>query len=83
MIPLYAHILKMPDSLDYGVYVSDVYTLGTGSDSLKIGDVMLKIDDNMIDPYGLFENPKYGKLQFDDLITSKNAGQANKFRDMA
>ena len=77
--PALRSYLKMPESLDYGVYVSDVYTLGTGSESLKTGDVLLKIDDNVIDPYGLFEHPKYGKLQFDNLITDKNAGRPIKF----
>ena len=77
--PALRSYLKMPQSLDYGVYVSDVYTLGTGSENLKIGDVILKIDDNKIDPYGSFEDPKYGNLDLDHLITSKNAGQDIKF----
>ncbi len=77
--PALRSYLKMPESLTYGEYISDVYTLGTGSDDLKIGDVILKIDDNIIDPYGLFEHPKYGQLELDYLITSKNAGQDIKF----
>ena len=77
--PALRSYLKMPETLNYGVYVSDVYTIGTGSDSLKTGDVILKIDDNVIDPYGFFEHPKYGQLQFDHLITSKSAGEPVKF----
>lgn len=77
--PALRSYLKMPETLNYGVYVSDVYTLGTGSDSLKKGDVILKIDDNVIDPYGFFEHSKYGQLQFDHLITSKSAGEPVKF----
>ena len=77
--PALRSYLKMPETLNYGVYVSDVYTLGTGSVSLKTGDVILKIDDNVIDPYGFFEHPKYGQLQFDHLITSKSAGEPVKF----
>ncbi|MEJ2649676.1 MAG: hypothetical protein P8016_14855, partial [Sedimentisphaerales bacterium] len=45
--PALRSYLKMPETLNYGVYVSDVYTIGTGSDSLKTGDVILKIDDNV------------------------------------
>jgi hypothetical protein len=71
--------LKMPEAMKKGVYVSDIYTLGTGSDCLKKGDVLLKIDDNDIDSYGLFENPKYGRIEFLHLITSKSAGQHVKF----
>jgi hypothetical protein len=77
--PALRSYLEMPETLNDGVYVSDVYTLGTGSDSLKTGDVILKIDDNVIDPYGFFEHPKYGQLQFDHLITSKSAGEPVKF----
>ena len=77
--PALRSYLKMPETLNYGVYVSDVYTLGTGSDILKTGDVILKIDDNIIDPYGFFEHPKYGQLQYDHLITSKSAAQPIKF----
>ncbi|MBN2589111.1 MAG: hypothetical protein JXA96_04570 [Sedimentisphaerales bacterium] len=77
--PALRSYLKMPETLNYGVYVSDVFTLGTGCDDLKIGDVILKIDDTTIDPYGLFENPKYGQLELDYLITNKNAGQDIKF----
>ncbi|MBN1972074.1 MAG: hypothetical protein JW787_00430 [Sedimentisphaerales bacterium] len=77
--PALRAFLKMPESISSGIYVSDVFTLGTGSDSLKANDVILKIDDNVIDPYGLFEHPEYGRLEFDHLITSKSAGQKIKF----
>ncbi len=77
--PALRSYLKMPESISYGVHISDVYTLGTGSDNLKINDVILKIDDNIINPYGLFDHPKYGQLELDYLITSKSAGQDIKF----
>jgi hypothetical protein len=65
----------MPESLTNGVYVADVYNLGTGHDTLKKGDVILKIDGNSLDPYGRFEHPKYEQISFDHLITGKNVGQ--------
>ena len=77
--PAMRSYLKMPESLINGVYVADVYTLGTGSDVLENGDVLLGIDDNEIDSYGLFVHPKYDQLELDYLITSKNAGQTLKF----
>lgn len=77
--PAMRSYLKMPSSINYGVYVADVYTLGTGSDILKEGDVILKIDDNVIDSSGLFTHPKYGQLEFNHLITSRNAGGKIKF----
>ena len=77
--PALRSYLKMPESMTSGVYVSDVYTIGTGSDKLQINDVILKIDGNEINPYGLFEDPKYGQLELDYLITGKNAGENIKF----
>jgi hypothetical protein len=73
--PAMRSYLKMPESLTNGVYVADVYNLGTGHDTLKKGDVILKIDGNSLDPYGRFEHPKYEQISFDHLITGKNVGQ--------
>ena len=51
--------LKMPASLGGGAYVADVYNLGTGSDVLRKGDVILKIDGHGLDPHGRFKHDKY------------------------
>ncbi len=77
--PAMRSYLKMPASINNGVYVSDVFNLGTGSDCLKAGDVILKIDENVIDSSGLYTHPKYGQLEFNHLITSKSAGEKIKF----
>ncbi len=67
--------LKMPQELKDGVYVSDIYNLGTGSDVLEKEDVILAIDGKTIDPRGRFEDPQLGLLSFYHLITSKSAGE--------
>jgi len=61
--PAMRSFLKMPESLKDGVYLRDVYTLGTGSDVLKQGDVILAIDGRTLD----------------HLITSKNVGDKISF----
>ena len=71
--------LKMPEMQKDGVYVADVYNLGTGCKVLKKDDVILKIDDNPIDPYGRFLHPEYEHLSFDYLITSKGVGEKIMF----
>jgi hypothetical protein len=71
--------LKMPESLKSGVYVVDVYNLGTGHDILEKDDVILAIDGNTLDPYGRFIHSKYERLPFDHLITGKNVGESIVF----
>jgi len=73
--PVTRSFLKMPEALENGVYVTDVYNLGTGCEVVKKDDVILKIDGNAIDPYGRFMHPKYERLSFDYLITSKSVGE--------
>lgn len=73
--PAMRSFLQMPESLKDGVYVSDVYTLGTGSDVLEQDDVILAIDGKTLDSYGRFQHPKYEQLDFEYLITTKTAGE--------
>ena len=77
--PTMRKFLKMPESLDDGVYIADVYNLGTGSELLKKGDCLLSIDGNILDSYGRFQHPKYGRLSFDHLITGKKTGENIQF----
>lgn len=72
--PAVRSFLKMPPSLRNGVYVSDVYTLGTGSDSLRKEDVVLSVDGHAVDAQGRYSDPVYGDLSFHHLITGKLAG---------
>jgi hypothetical protein len=77
--PAMRSFLKMPESLKSGVYVADVYNLGTGHDILQKDDVILAIDGNTLDPYGRFIHPKYEQLLFDHLITGKSVGESIAF----
>jgi hypothetical protein len=77
--PVMRSFLKMPVELKNGVYVANVYNLGTGSTILKKEDVILTIDGNPIDPYGRFIHPKYERLSFDYLITNKNVDENISF----
>lgn len=77
--PAMRSFLKMPSSLGGGAYVSDVYNLGTGSDVLRKGDVILRIDGHGLDPHGRFKHDKYEWLLSDHLITSKAVGESVLF----
>ena len=77
--PALRKYLKLPQQIQNGVYVSDVYTIGTGSDVLKTGDVLVSIDGFELNPYGRFIHPKYDALFFDYLITGKTAGEKITF----
>lgn len=72
--PLMRQYLKMPADMDYGVYVSTVYNLGTGSEELKPGDVILSMDEHTLNPYGHYKHPRYDRISFEDIILRKNAG---------
>jgi hypothetical protein len=71
--------LKMPADLKDGVYVTDVNTVGTGSDSLKQDDVILAIDGAAIDAHGKFQDSRYKRISFIHLITSKDTGDKLTF----
>jgi len=73
--PAMRSFLQMPAALRGGVYVADVYNLGTGAASLLKGDVILDIDGNAIDSYGRYSDPTYGPLSIQHLITRESAGQ--------
>ncbi|HAL45385.1 MAG: hypothetical protein A2Y12_09035 [Planctomycetes bacterium GWF2_42_9] len=77
--PAMRKYLKIPNEIRDGVYVSDIYTIGTGSDVLKKGDVLLGIDGFAINPYGRYDDKKFDTLPFETLITSKTAGETITF----
>ena len=77
--PALRKYLKLPQQIQDGVYVSDVYTIGTGSDVLKSGDVLVSIDGFELNSYGRYIHPKYDALLFDYLITGKTAGEKITF----
>ena len=71
--------LKMPSTMKNGVWVTNVYNLGTGSDMLKTGDVILGIDGKEIDAFGRFQHPVYDHLSFHHLITRHKIGDEISF----
>jgi len=77
--PAMRSFLKMPASLGGGTYVADVHNLGTGSDVLRKGDVILRIDGHGLDPHGRFKHDKYEWLLFNHLMTSKAVGESVLF----
>ena len=77
--PAVRAFLKMPTSFKNGVYVAEVYNLGTGCNVLKKADVILAIDGYALDSYGRFMHPKYEWLSFEHLVTSKTVGQTVLF----
>jgi hypothetical protein len=72
--PATREYLKMPATMKNGVQVTNVYTIGTGCDLLKAGDVILAIDGKELDAYGKFLHPMYDRLKFDYLITNHKVG---------
>ncbi len=71
--------LKMPATMTHGVLVSDVFRLGTGSDSLEPNDVILAIDGRGVDAYGRFQHPVYDSILFDQLIMGHKVGDKIAF----
>ncbi len=77
--PIMRRYLKMPEKMNYGVYVSTVYNLGTGSTELQPGDVILSIDGHDLNPYGRYLHPEYDRLSFENIIMQKSDGQEIPF----
>jgi len=77
--PTRRRYLKMPESMQKGVFVSDVYNLGTGSEELQQADIILEIDGISIDAHGRFKHPKFGLISFEHLITRRKVGETIKF----
>jgi len=77
--PATRKFLKMDDEIKNGVYVSKVFNLGTGSEELKDGDVILSIDGNELNAYGRFEHPVFGRILFHHLVSGVPVGEDMKF----
>jgi hypothetical protein len=77
--PTMRSLLRLPESIDGGAYVSDVFTLGTGSDDLRGKDVILSIDGHALDARGQYSDATYGPLSGLHLITRKTAGDVVRF----
>jgi hypothetical protein len=71
--------LKMPAEIKNGVYVSTVYTIGTGSTELKHGDVILSINGKQLNSYGRYEHPEYKFISFEHILSKMPAGDTIPF----
>ena len=72
--PAIRKFLKMPDEMRHGIYVSSVYTMGTGSSELTSGDVILAINKQTLNPYGRYLDDRYDRIGHEHLINKQHAG---------
>ena len=61
--------LRVPDDIKHGMYVSDVYTIGTGCKELKHGDVILSINGKQLNSYGRYEHHEYKRISFTHILS--------------
>ena len=77
--PTVRKYLKMPEDMKSGVYVSHVYSRGTGRDVLRPGDALLAIDGHELNAYGRFYHEEYDRLSLEYLIQQHPAGDPVTF----
>ena len=71
--------LKLGSDVTDGIYVNKVHKLGTGSDALRAGDVILGIDDTPINARGQYRHERHDSLSYHHLITRHTAGDEIAF----
>jgi hypothetical protein len=71
--------LKLPADVQNGIYVSKVYTLGTGTAELKAGDVIMSIDGYELNPYGKYLHNDYDRISYHHLIGKRPVGEKIPF----
>jgi hypothetical protein len=77
--PTMRQYLKMPDDIQDGVYIENVYAVGSGHAMLKEQDVIIAIDHTAINAQGRFEDPHYGILALEHLIARQPVGTTLTF----
>lgn len=77
--PVIRKYLKMPEDMKDGIFISHVYSHGTGSDVLQQGDALLAINGQSLNAYGRFRHPDYDRLTFEHLIQQHAAGEEITF----
>jgi len=77
--PTLRKYLNMPPEMQQGAYVREVHTLGTGSEELKSGDVILAIEGAQLDAHGRYIDPKFGQIGFPHLISRRKIGESLQF----
>lgn len=78
--PVQRGYLKMPDKIKHGIYISSVYTIGTGSSELKQADVILAVNGHTLNPYGQYEHPVYKRISYHHLLMQTPVGETMKFK---
>lgn len=78
--PAVRNALKMPADVRHGVYVSTVYKMGTGSSELISGDVILAINEQTLNSYGRYLDPRYDRLGLEHLIGRQQVGDRIMFQ---
>jgi len=71
--------LKMPAEIKNGVYVSTVYSIGTGSEELIQGDVILSINGHELNSYGRYDHPEYKFISFEHILSKTPAEDTISF----
>jgi hypothetical protein len=77
--PTVRKYLKMPEDMKNGNYVSYLYSDGTGSQLLQIGDVLLAVDGISINEFGRYNHPLYESISFEHLIQKHAVGEPVTF----
>jgi hypothetical protein len=78
--PAMRKYLKIPENIKHGVYVSVVYTIGTGSKELSEGDVILSINGMQLNSYGRYEHPEYKRISFHHILLQTPDGKKIPFK---
>lgn len=71
--------LKLPAEIKNGVYVSSVYSIGTGAEELEHADVILSINGQQLNSYGRYEHPEYKFISFEHILSKTPAGDTMSF----
>ncbi len=77
--PAVRKYLQLPEDQRDGIYVTSVYTMGTGHLDLLAGDVILSIDGHRLNAHGRYEDQRYDRLGFEHLIARVPVGQTLEF----
>ena len=77
--PAMRKYLKVPDDIKHGVYVSAVYTIGTGSKELEQADVILSINGQQLNAYGRYDHPEYKRISFHHILLQTSDGDKIPF----
>lgn len=61
---------------DGGCVVTATLGQGSGSEELKVGDILLEFDGKKLDAWGRYKHPEFGSLSFEHLFSEKKLGDS-------